>query len=405
MVEPDVEQPINKLAGDIAKFNKKLLKTLQSEDKVLDIIVLVIIFTLILSIGIWVSGKLALKEQNCTNLKKLYGEKPDKYLENVSTNSAQFGHDLRDYYIKTAYNCCCGGNFKNDFVSICALTQVIKQGARCLDFEIYSVDGEPVVAASSVMDRTVKETYNSLPFSQVLETIANQAFSSSFVTNNQDPLILHFRIKSIQPEIYKKMATAIYNNLESQNRLLGKDYSYEFRAPDGTSQNLGAEPLQNFLGKIIIAVDISNYVGNTSKPLVETTPLNEYINIGSNSVFMRLYRDNQVVYIHEPDELIIYNKKNMSIVLPDLGPNDDNENALLCMSGYGCQMAAMSFQNFDANLEVYEGFFDQAGSAFVLKPENLRFMPSYITIGKPPPPNQTAGPRTSIMPGGFKIAT
>ena len=96
MVEPDVEQPINKLAGDIAKFNKKLLKTLQSEDKVLDIIVLVIIFTLILSIGIWVSGKLALKEQNCTNLKKLYGEKPDKYLENVSTNSAQFGHDLRD---------------------------------------------------------------------------------------------------------------------------------------------------------------------------------------------------------------------------------------------------------------------------------------------------------------------
>ena len=51
-----------------------------------------------------------------------------------------------------------------------------------------------------------------------------------------------------------------------------KDYSYEFRAPDGTSQNLGADNLYKiFLIKIIIAVDISNYVGNTSKPLVETT--------------------------------------------------------------------------------------------------------------------------------------
>jgi hypothetical protein len=404
MAESDMGQPIKKIANDVAQFNKNLLKTLQSEDKILDIIVLVIIFTLILSIGIWISGKLALKQQNCTNLKKLYGEKPNKYLENVSTNS-QFGYNLRDYFIKTAYNCCCGGNFKNDFVSICALTEVIKQGARCLDFEIYSVGGEPVVAASSVMDRTVKETYNSLPFSQVLETIANQAFSSSFVSNNQDPLILHFRIKSIQPETYKKMATAIYNNLESQNRLLGKDYSYEFRAPDGTSQNLGAEPLSNFLGKIIISVDISNYVGDTSKPLVETTPLNEYINIGSNSVFMRLYRDNQIVYTHDPDELIIYNKKNMSIVLPDLGPNDNNENALLCMSGYGCQMAAMSFQNFDANMEVYDGFFDQAGTAFVLKPVNLRFVPSYITIGKPPPTNQCAGARTTPAPGGFTFKT
>jgi hypothetical protein len=95
----------------------------------------------------------------------------------------------------------------------------------------------------------------------------------------------------------------------------------------------------------------------------------------------------------------------MSIVLPDLSPNDNNENALLCMSGYGCQMAAMSFQNFDANMEVYDGFFDQAGTAFVLKPVNLRFIPSYIPIGKPPPTNQCAGKRSVPMPGGFKITT
>ena len=59
----------------------------------------------------------------------------------------QFSYNLRDYYIKTAYNCCTAGEYKNDFVNVCALKNCIRQGARCLDFEIYSVKGSPVVAA------------------------------------------------------------------------------------------------------------------------------------------------------------------------------------------------------------------------------------------------------------------
>lgn len=377
---------------------KVLLESLQNDEKVLDIIVIVIIFTLILAIGIWISNKLSLKEKNCDNYKKLYTTS-DVSLKSITAEDNQHGGDLRDYFIKTAYNCCCGGDFKNDFVSLCALEQVLKQGARCLDFEIYSVGGEPVIAASSVLDYTVKETYNSLAFSDVIQTIANNAFNAGTVMNSNDPLILHFRIKSAQADIYGKMAKDIYNILESKNLLLDKKYSFEFKGPDGYQQNLGAEPLLNFLGKIIICVNHDQHA------IFESTPLNEYINITSNSVFLRQLRDTEVVYSHDPDELITHNKKNMSIVLPDLSPDNNNENALLCMSGYGCQMAAMSFQNFDANMEVYSAFFDGVGSAFVLKPEPLRFIPKYVNVPPVPPKSQCAAPRSRPVPGGFTITT
>ena len=68
--------------------------------------------------------------------------------------------------------------------------------------------------------------------------------------------------------------------------------------------------------------------------------------------------------------------------MPDLSPNNTNISASLNMK-YGVQMVGMNFQNFDSNMEYYDLFFDGAGSAFVLKPESLRFVP--VTIPEPTP--------------------
>ena len=57
----------------------------------------------------------------------------------VNASSKQCQFNLQDYYIKTAYNCCSGGSYKNDYVDTDILKSVLKQGVRCLDFEIYSV--------------------------------------------------------------------------------------------------------------------------------------------------------------------------------------------------------------------------------------------------------------------------
>ena len=85
---------------------------------------------------------------------------------------------LRNFYIKTALNCCCLGEWKNNYVDMAPLISAIKQGYRCLDFEIYSEGNVPVVAASTKNDYYNKEVYNSLPLSGVISTIISNAFPS-----------------------------------------------------------------------------------------------------------------------------------------------------------------------------------------------------------------------------------
>jgi len=94
----------------------------------------------------------------------------------------------------------------------------------------------------------------------------------------------------------------------------------------------------------------------------------------SNSVFLRASRFYDVKYTPDSGELIEYNKKQMTLCIPDLGPYDTNISAATAMK-YGCQWIGMNFQNFDANMEYYDLFFDKTGSAFVLKPEPLRLVP------------------------------
>ena len=70
----------------------------------------------------------------------------------------------------------------------------------------------------------------------------------------------------------------------------------------------------------------------------------------------------------------------MTLSMPDLSVIDANVPASLHMK-YGCQMVGMCYQNYDNNLEFYESFFAENGHAFVLKPENLRYV--QVTIPAP----------------------
>jgi hypothetical protein len=329
---------------------------------------LVIIGLILFCIVLWIYNKLTLNDRNCKTMNGLYKDFP--LIHTLNPNNEKFSYNLRDYYIKTAYNSCSAGSFKNDFVNICALKDCIRQGARCLDFEIYSIDNKPVIAVSSQDNFNVKESYNSVTFSSAIEVIRDYAFSGSMCPNPGDPLILHFRIMSHNKSICNEMANVLFNTLES--RLLGKKYSYE-----NNGKNLGTIPLKKIMGKIIIVIDKTN-------PLFQGTDLDEYVNIASNSVFMRALRYHDVRYTPDMQELIEFNKKYMTIALPDLNDKTTNISSALAMK-YGCQMVAMSFQNFDTNMEYYKEFFNSVGSAFVLKPENLRHIP--VTIPVPPPPN------------------
>lgn len=341
-----------------------------ADTKILYIFGILFLIIAVLLICGWVYRALFKDQKNCSYMNNLYSNFPT--ITNINpSDQANFWHSLRDYYVKTAYNCCSAGNYKNDYVNVCALKDCIRQGARCLDFQIFSKNDKPVIAVSSKTDFYIKESWNSVPFESAMTTIASYAFSSSTCPNPNDPLILHFRIMSNNTKIYNMMADILQSSFRS-NMLLDSNFSYEYNG-----QNIGVVPVIDLMNKVIIIVDKVN-------PLFEGTDLDEYVNIASNSIFMRALPYHDVRYTPDMNELIEFNKKNMTICIPDLNEFPINPSPSLAMN-YGCQFIAMAFQSNDSNMKFYTDIFNQSNSAFILKPINLRYIPTMISL--PPPPD------------------
>jgi hypothetical protein len=314
----------------------------------------------------------SLRQRECDSMESTYGEVNGK-LQSFDKSNPNFQYPLRDYYIKSAYNACSGGNYRIDYVDLCNLKSVIKNGCRGLDFEIFSIDNQPVIATSTSDSYYVKETFNSIPFDDVMKTICNNAFSSSTAPNFDDPIFIHLRIKSTNKTMYDNMAKV----LESYSSyLLGPEYSYEYQG-----QNLGSVPLNNFGSKkIIIMVDRSN----TS--FMESVEFYEYVNITSTSTFMRALHYNDIKYSPDMNELINYNKLCMTFAMPDKGSNPSNPSGVVIREN-GCQFLAMRNQYLDTNLEEDNLFFEEIGVAFVLRPEVLRYIPVVVEDPEPQDPS------------------
>jgi len=311
----------------------------------------------------------------------------DKYppqISNINSVDAKFtfsekqgtGH-VRDYYIASSYNSCCGGDFQDDYVSLVPLKEVIFHGARVLDFEVYVVKNELVVAASPNDSFYIKGTYNSLPLggkNGVLSFVNGHAFSNGSCPNPEDPLFVHLRIKSDKKNIYDKLTK--YVREAFPGKLLNAEYGYEGRsnAPGG-GINIGREPLLDFKGKVIIICDqLNKNYRNTS--------FEELINLSGNSAYFKEHRSYDIQYTYNPSSLENFSKKYIILTMPDLSSLDDNVPASLHFS-YGCQMVCMCYQQVDDNMKYYLDKFNSAGTAFILKPDNLRYIP--VVLQKPTP--------------------
>ena len=308
-----------------------------------------------------------LETNECNYMNNIYSS-VDGNIRPISSNDPDCSGNLMDYYIKTAYNACSGGSYKNDFVDTCNLVAILRQGVRCLDFEIYSVNDQPVVATSTIDNYYVKETFNSVNFGSVMDTITNYAFSGSTCPNPTDPLIIHLRFMSNNQPMYANLANIFKSNTKI---MLGPGYSYE-----SAGKNLGTVPLLSLQNKVILIVDRSN----TS--FLENEELVEYVNLTSNSMFMRSYDFYNIKNNPDINELTEFNKLGMTIVLADSGSNPANPSGIISRA-CGCQMVAMRYQLVDNNIMENASFFDNAGYAFALKPMNLRY--EVVTVPAPTP--------------------
>ena len=313
---------------------------------------------LVFSVTFWGVDKMTLDKRNCTIMKPMYDNNNTTIKSFFGVTTNETNNFLYNYYIKTAYNCCCGGNYKNDYVNTCALESCIKGGVRCLDFEIYSVNNQPVIAASSVDNFTIKETYNSIPFIEAMEMIRDKAFSESNCPCSKDPLFLNFRIKTKHQNIYNQMALDLLNTLAP--KLLGKKYSYQYKL-DNKMKNFGAVKLDELKGKVVIMVDGAG-------SLFAGTNLEEYINIASNGPYLKIVRYDTLNGLADEDKIgeIDYNKEHITMCLPNLSTRPKNFPCYVPQN-CGCQFIAMCFQSYDSNLVYYNDFVFQKYS-IVVKP-------------------------------------
>jgi hypothetical protein len=316
----------------------------------------------------------------------------DKNITSINPQDSQSKFKLRDYYIKSAYNAFNPDKFKNSNVGMDALLYVIARGCRFIDFEVFSVENQPVIASSSVNSFNYKETFNHIPVSDAFEVLGSYVFSGSKCPNPGDPFIIHMRMMSRNVTMYDNLAKIISQSKTVARNLLGPKYGREYQSKD-----LGNEDLLNFKGKIILMVDGTN-------PVYRKTKLFELINMSSNSLFLSKYTYFGVKNVGDPQAFKDANKKNMCLVIPDKGgrPINDGHNGPYT---WGCQIAAMCFQEEarDEKLKAYEDKFSSVGYAFILKPEDLRYVP--ITIAPPAPPNPKASmeARPAEAAGGVKI--
>jgi hypothetical protein len=352
------------------------------KDSTIVVLITVITLTIIIIALLYYFYYSQLRKKNCSSMDTIYGDLNGKIRS--MDDSEQFKYTFKDYYIKTAYNCCSGGDYKNDYVDLCILKDVLKQGVRGLDFEIFSINDNPVVATSTGDSYYIKETFNYINFVDVMNVIRDYAFSTSTAPNSSDPIIIHMRFKSSNQKMYTNFAKLLEGY---ESILLSKDFDSEFYG-----KNLGNVDIKKFMGKVVLIADRSN----TS--FLECPEFYNFINMTSNSVFMRALHYYDIKYSPDMNELIEFNKQNMTIGMPDKGSDPDNPSSAI-MRESGCQMLAMRYQKIDTNVEENDVFFDDNGYAFVLKPENLRYIP--VTVPLPPPQDPNLSYATKTVNSDF----
>lgn len=339
-------------------------------------IMFLFLFVCIIAIVVF---KTNLKTSNDDYMIALY---PDMgQVQSINDFDEAYSHLVRDYYIKTAFNCCSSGDYSGDYVSATALKQVIRQGARCLDFEIYSLSGVPIISSSSQSEYTMKETYNYVTLSDAFDIISSDAFSGQpKVPNPSDPLFLCLRVKSNNILVFNEISRLIQTKLAS--RLLDSRYGYCFHG-----DNLGKIKLSSFMNKIIIIVDETPGTESVPNEVYRKTSLYEYANIAirgptSKKTFAQVQAPTPSL-----EAMVENNKKNLMYVVPERSSKPENVYAPMAAIASGCQFIGMSFQSYDAPIKAYNKIFDEVGSAFKLKPPELRYIP--LTLDAPTPSNPT----------------
>jgi hypothetical protein len=307
-------------------------------------------------------------------------------------------YSLRDYYVFTSYNTCITGPYDNGVASIQSLRNALYIGARCLDFEIYSEEStnQPIVACSiTKTDTGVYPIQCSQPllFSDVMKYITTYAFVAYGCNNPTDPLILSLRIKTSDENIPTNLA-----NIFSQYPKFMIDSKYNVTA----TANFGQVTIPQMMNRISVVVE------SITDKYLNNIPFMKYVNMCSPSdhFSMKQWSNMPASSKGVADEpTIIYNKQNITMVIPDHTVASPVNKPMDTYAKCGCQMIAIQLpsNNRESPTDSVMGFFNTNQSAFVLKPDALRYTDTPVAEPIPQKPEYSFASRTIVLPDSIPL--
>lgn len=386
--------------NNIDEAKEQFMKMLKDKSKYGFFFLILVIIFLSWLISLYIRGKLNLRTNNNIQMQDSYEELGGSQIGGISETNPNHKFLLRDYYVASSYNSCCGGNVEKDFVDDVPLKTVISRGARLLDFEIYSRDAKPIIAAGPGPNPNgkycLKGTYNQLKFNKTMKYVKSLAFDGAHAPNPNDPLFLSFRIKTNNPNIFDIMAESISSQFG--DKLLGPEYSH-----NGTFNKSGAKvipniPLLDLRNKVIIIIQdpTNNYRGTKLEQLVNMSGKGSD---GNGLPFVQIYKNIDIVQAYDPESIKEENKKFLGITMPDFTKISTNPPAPIHHQ-YGCQFVMMNYSVLDEQMMYYINFFNTKGSAFRLKPNHLRYFEKKIPPPKPQKKELSYAPEQRSYLGG-----
>jgi hypothetical protein len=327
-------------------------------------LILIFAVAIVLFVLYYISHKLNLIKTNCSRLNK----EPNTTVLSIKDPKSKIDvkDTLNNYFIKTAYNCCCTGNFKNDYVDLCALKNCASNGVRALDFQIYSLNDKPIVSASSVTSNQYKEIYNHISFHDAMTNVSKWFITDSTNVNSGDPLFLIFRLHSTNERIYNMMAQSL-NNIFGYNSLLG---NMIYIVPQNNT--LDTTQLTKLLRKVVIIVDTTY----ADKSAFENSKLSSFTSlITGNSLTNHMYRESELLSVIDVNKSISTDtnvSNTINILYPNLQVNKNNYDFVTTGIFNKISFIGMNFQYYDLFLTDYNAIFSNC--AILNKNDTLKTM-------------------------------
>jgi hypothetical protein len=281
---------------------------------------------------------------------------------------------LCDFYIASSYKSYLPCTNWFDYASPEAIKNVIVNGARYVDLDVFNNDfkpcTEPVICAGDEIGNWHWTT--SFHFAEAIDIIAKTAFGSE-VKNPTDPFFININFYTWgNKDTINKCATIIKDKLN--NRLLGPEFSYQGVPPlldnrnkTVSSVNLATTKIKDLLEKVIII----------SSGDITDTDMDELTNLHADRVGnFRNLTYTQVKNTYDAKEITEYSRRNLTRVSPDFtGRLQENYN-FYTPYYLGCQFLPMNYNNPGPMMDAYTEKFQLC--SFVLKPFKLRYQPTVI---------------------------